>query len=216
MQGTAALSKNRKEEPCWRGFKPGSWSGAIDVRDFIVSNATPYLGDESFLAGASKRTKAVWDKLQPYFQEERAKGVLAADPRTPSTLLAHNAGYIDRANEVIVGLQTDQPFKRAIFPYGGLRMVEAGLEAAGVEAGRAEQSPRRAWPHHLHIIRKFGSWQRDYICLQSEKGADHVYRSHYEKHSDVLSRRGVCSAGLRTGRKVRTPQKRARSAPAGR
>ena len=134
MEGTAALSRNRKDEPCWRGFKPGSWVNAIDVRDFIVSNATPYLGDESFLAGASKRTKAVWEKLQPYFQEERKKGVLAADSKTPSTLLAHAAGYIDRANEVIVGLQTDQPFKRAIFPYGGLRMVEAGLKAAGIEA----------------------------------------------------------------------------------
>jgi formate C-acetyltransferase len=83
MQGTAAVSKSPREEPCWRGFKPGNWSGAIDVRDFIVFNATSYLGDESFLAGASKRTKAVWDKLQPYFQEERTKGVLAADPRAP-------------------------------------------------------------------------------------------------------------------------------------
>ena len=73
-------------------------------------------------------------KLQPYFQEEKKKGVLAVDAKTPSTLLAHEAGYIDRDNEVIVGLQTDQPFKRAIFPYGGLRMVEAGLKAAGIEA----------------------------------------------------------------------------------
>jgi formate C-acetyltransferase len=134
MEGTVALSKDRKAASCWRGFKPGHWVNAIDVRDFIVSNATPYLGDEKFLAGASKRTKAVWDKLQPYFQEERKKGVLAVDAKTPSTLLAHDAGYIDRANEVIVGLQTDQPFKRAIFPYGGLRMVEAGLQAAGFEA----------------------------------------------------------------------------------
>ncbi|MGA9500126.1 MAG: formate C-acetyltransferase, partial [Pseudolabrys sp.] len=76
----------------------------------------------------------VWDKIQPYFQEERKKGVLAVDAKTPSTLLAHKPGYIDRDNEVIVGLQTDQPFKRAIFPYGGLRMVEAGLKAAGFDA----------------------------------------------------------------------------------
>ena len=104
------------------------------MRDFIVRNVTPYSGDEKFLAGPSKRTKAVWDKLQPYFQEERKKGVLAVDAKTPSTLLAHKPGYIDRDNEVIVGLQTDQPFKRAIFPYGGLRMVEAGLKAAGFDA----------------------------------------------------------------------------------
>ena len=97
-------------------------------------NVTPYGGDEKFLAGPLQRTKAVWAKLQPYFKDEQKKGVLAVDAKTPSTLLAHKAGYIDRDNEVIVGLQTDQPFKRAIFPYGGLRMVEAGLKAAGFDA----------------------------------------------------------------------------------
>ena len=134
MEGTAALPKNVKDERCWRDFKPGNWCTTIDVRDFIVCNVTPYLGDEKFLAAPSERTKAVWAKLQPYFQEERKKGVLAVDAKTPSTLLAHKAGYIDQDNEAIVGLQTDQPFKRAIFPYGGLRMVEAGLKAAGFPA----------------------------------------------------------------------------------
>ena len=76
----------------WRGFAPGRWQGAIDVRDFIVRNVTPYDGDEAFLAGPSARTKAVWDKLQPYFAEERKKGVLDVDAATPSTLLAHAAG----------------------------------------------------------------------------------------------------------------------------
>ncbi len=134
MQATVSLAKKPVSEDCWRGFKPGNWRGEIDVRDFIVRNVTPYEGDEKFLAGPTKRTKAVWDKLQPYFQQERKKGVLAVDAKTPSNLLAHKAGYIDRTNEVVVGLQTDQPFKRAIFPYGGLRMVEAGLKAAGFEA----------------------------------------------------------------------------------
>src|SRR5262249_51905168 len=83
-----------------------------------------------------KKTKAVWDKLQPYFRDEQKKGVLAVDAATPSTVLAHKPGYIDRTNEVIVGLQTDAPFKRAIFPFGGLRMVEAGLKAAGFEADK--------------------------------------------------------------------------------
>jgi formate C-acetyltransferase len=133
MEGTVGLSKSIKNERCWRDFAPGRWRTAIDVRDFIVANVTPYDGDESFLAGPSKRTKAVWDKLQPYFRDEQKKGVLAVDAKAPSTLLAHKAGYIDRANEVIVGLQTDAPFKRAIFPYGGLRMVENGLKAAGFE-----------------------------------------------------------------------------------
>jgi formate C-acetyltransferase len=134
MKGSAALAKTRQDESSWRGFKPGSWSTSIDVRDFIVTNATPYTGDESFLAGPTKRTQAVWAKLQPYFQAEQKKGVLAVDAKHPSTLLAHEAGYIDRDNEVIVGLQTDEPFKRAIFPFGGLRMVESGLKAAGFEA----------------------------------------------------------------------------------
>ncbi|HWP17431.1 MAG TPA: pyruvate formate lyase family protein, partial [Xanthobacteraceae bacterium] len=134
MEGSAALSKTEK---AWRNFKPGHWRDTIDVRDFIVRNATPYTGDEKFLAGPSKRTQAVWAKLQPYFREEQKKGVLAVDAKTPSTLLAHKAGYIDRDNEVIVGLQTDAPFKRAIFPFGGLRMVEAGLKAAGIEADAA-------------------------------------------------------------------------------
>jgi formate C-acetyltransferase len=133
MEGTAGLSKNLRNDHCWREFKYGSWCDTIDVRDFIVRNVTSYTGDEAFLAGASSRTKAVWAKLQPYFQEERKKGVLAVDAKTPSTVLAHKAGYIDRDNEVIVGLQTDQPFKRAIFPFGGLRMVETGLKAAGFE-----------------------------------------------------------------------------------
>jgi formate C-acetyltransferase len=134
MEGTAGLPKSARDETCWRDFKPGHWRSAIDVRDFIASNVSPYGGDEKFLVGPSKRTQAVWAKLQPYFKEERQKGVLAVDAKTPSSLLAHQAGYIDRDNEVIVGLQTDQPFKRAIFPYGGLRMVEAGLKAAGIKA----------------------------------------------------------------------------------
>ncbi len=137
MKSSAALAKEVEtkggQDP-WRGFRPGDWRTSIAVRDFIVRNVTPYTGDEKFLGPASAKTKAVWAKLLPYFQEERKKGVLAVDAKTPSTLLAHKPGYIDRDNEVVVGLQTDQPFKRAIFPYGGLRMVEAGLKAAGFEA----------------------------------------------------------------------------------
>ena len=71
---TVPASKDLMVEDCWRSLKPGNWCKAIDVRDFIVSNVTPYDGDEKFLAGPSKRTEAVWDKLQPYFQEERKKG----------------------------------------------------------------------------------------------------------------------------------------------
>ena len=117
----------------WRGLRQGDWCHSIAVRDFIIRNVSSYAGDGTFLVGPSKRTQVVWEKLQPYAQEEQ-KGVLAVDAKTPSTLLAHQPGYIDRDNEVIVGLQTDQPFKRAIFPFGGLRLVETGLKAAGFEA----------------------------------------------------------------------------------
>src|SRR6201992_594648 len=131
MRARAALSKQADAGDCWSGFRPGDWQRSINVRDFIVRNVTPYAGNEDFLAGPSQRTKIVWAALQPYFADERKKGVLAVDTKTPPTLLAHKAGYIDRDNEVVVGLQTDQPFKRAIFPYGGLRMVEARIQAAG-------------------------------------------------------------------------------------
>jgi len=133
MKGSAALKKDARADDSWRDFQPGDWSTSINVRDFIVRNVTSYAGDERFLAKPSQRTEAVWAKLQPYFADERKKGVLAVDAQNPSTLLAHKAGYIDRDNEVVVGLQTDQPFKRAIFPFGGLRMVEAGLKAAGFD-----------------------------------------------------------------------------------
>src|SRR6478752_2580594 len=133
MKAGAAPKKEADAGDCWKGFQHGAWLDSIDVRDFIVRNVTPYTSDEDFLAGPSPRTKAVWAKLQPYFADERKKGVLAVDAQSPSTMLAHKAGYIDRDNEVIVGLQTDQPFKRAIFPFGGLRMVETGLKAAGFD-----------------------------------------------------------------------------------
>ena len=133
MEGVSWNPATLRESKAWRGFEPGRWQAAIDVRDFIAGNVTPYHGNESFLVGPSARTTAVWDKLQPYFTEERRKSVLDVDAATPSTVLAHGPGYIDRDNEVIVGLQTDKPFRRAIFPFGGLRMVESGLKAAGFE-----------------------------------------------------------------------------------
>ena len=102
----------------WRGFNTGLWNNEINVRDFIQQNYTPYEGDDTFLAPATARTTAIWDTLQKLFLEERKKGVLDVS-QIPSSITAHGPGYIDRDNEVVVGLQTDQPFKRAIFPYGG-------------------------------------------------------------------------------------------------
>ena len=137
MNDVAANVTDQSQKRAWRDFSPGRWERAIDVRDFIQRNVTPYQGDESFLAGASVRTLAVWDKLRPYFEEERRRGVLDVDAAKPSTVIAHAPGWIDQENEVIVGLQTDRPFRRAIFPAGGLRMVETGLKAAGFEADAA-------------------------------------------------------------------------------
>src|SRR5258707_2370420 len=127
MKGSAALRQDADSGDCWKGFRPGDWTTSINVRDFIVRNVKPYPGNEDFLAGPSQRTKAVWAKLQPYFADERKKGVLAVDTQTPSTLLAHKAGYIDRENVVIVGLQTDQPVKRAIFTYGRVPDVDGWI-----------------------------------------------------------------------------------------
>jgi formate C-acetyltransferase len=115
-------------------FVPGRWQDAIDVRDFVQRNYRPYTGDASFLAGPTERTRAVWDRLAGLMQEERERGgVLDVDATTPASITAHAPGYIDRDNELIVGLQTDAPLKRAIMPNGGWRMVESGLRAYGYE-----------------------------------------------------------------------------------
>ncbi len=121
----------------WRGFNAGQWQRETNVRDFIVANVTSYTGDPEFLAKPTARTLAVWKCLQPSLREEIKKGVLDADETTPSSLTSHGPGYIDKDNEVIVGLQTDKPFRRAIMPVGGFRMVEAGLKSIGREVAPA-------------------------------------------------------------------------------
>jgi formate C-acetyltransferase len=115
----------------WRGFTPGSWSTRINVRDFIQRNYTPYEGDSSFLAGVTPRTRKIWETLTPLLAEETKKGVLAVS-QEPSSILAHGPGYIDKNLELIVGLQTDAPLKRAIMPKGGWRVVEGSLDAYGI------------------------------------------------------------------------------------
>lgn len=111
-------------------FKQGLWEQEINIRDFIVKNYTPYDGDSSFLAPPTERTKALWDKVMALLEEERkAGGVLDIDEHTISTITAHSCGYIDRSLEQIVGLQTDAPLKRAIMPFGGIRMVKTSLDA---------------------------------------------------------------------------------------
>lgn len=117
----------------WDGFnKAGEWTKEIDVRGFIQSNYTPYEGDSKFLAGPTDKTKKLWDKVLDLYKKERENGgVLDADCKTPSSINAYEAGYIDKNLEEIVGLQTDAPLKRAIMPNGGIRIVEKSAEAYG-------------------------------------------------------------------------------------
>ena len=120
----------------WEGFADGEWQTSINVRDFIQKNYTPYEGDASFLAGPTARTTALWAKMAELLKKEQQSkgGVLDVSANIPTSITAHDAGYIDPSLEVLVGLQTDAPLKRAIVPNGGLRMVEQGLECYGFES----------------------------------------------------------------------------------
>lgn len=118
----------------WVGFCSGKWNQEIDVRDFIQRNYTIYDGDEGFLRAPTERTSKVWNRvLELLKQEDEKGGVLDCDTSNPSSITAFKAGYIDKENEVIVGLQTDAPLKRAIMPYGGYRMVETSCKAYGLD-----------------------------------------------------------------------------------
>jgi formate C-acetyltransferase len=133
MATTASQEKTLKATSSpWRGFRTGLWQKDINVRDFIQQNYEPYHGDESFLAPATARTQKIWTSLTALFVEERRKGVLDVS-QIPSSITAHPPGYIDRENEIIVGLQTDAPLKRAIMPNGGFRLVANALKAYGYE-----------------------------------------------------------------------------------
>src|SRR5438309_4386391 len=128
----------------WQGFKTGLWQKEINVRDFIQQNYSPYEGDESFLAGATARKTNLWKRLNELFVEERKKGVLDIS-QIPSSITAHEPGYVDRENEIIVGLQTEAPLKRAIMPNGGFRMVVNALKTYGYEPD----------PHVLEAFTKY-------------------------------------------------------------
>src|ERR1043165_10046602 len=151
----------------WRDFKPGLWQRDINVRWFLQSNYTPYEGDDSFLAPATERTKSIWKKLTDLFVEERKKSVLDVS-LIPSSITAHPPGYIDKENEVIVGLQTDAPLKRAIMPNGGFRMVLTSLKTYGYEAPQA-------------VVDTFSKYRRTHNDGRSEE------------HTSELQSRGLIS-----------------------
>ncbi|AFZ09623.1 formate acetyltransferase [Oscillatoria nigro-viridis PCC 7112] len=120
----------------WHGFTEGNWTKEVNVRDFIQKNYTPYEGNAEFLTAPTEKTQQLWHQVLELMKQEREKGVLDVDTKVPTSIAAHAAGYIDRDLEQIVGLQTDRPLKRAIMPFGGIRVVKAGLEAYGYQLDR--------------------------------------------------------------------------------
>src|SRR5215831_11700670 len=152
MSSTVMTEVPKKLISQWRGFQSGLWQTEINVRDFIQQNYEPYEGDESFLRPATPRTTKIWDQLNELFVEERRKGVLDVS-QVPSSITAHGPGYIDRDNEIIVGLQTEAPLKRAIMPNGGLRMVVNALKAYGYEPD----------PHMVEAFTKYRKTHNDAV-----------------------------------------------------
>ncbi len=125
---------NAKLASAWEGFAEGEWQNSVNVRDFIQKNYTPYEGDESFLAGATEATTKLWESvLEGIKIENRTHAPVDFDTDLASTITSHDAGYIIKPLEKIVGLQTEAPLKRAIIPYGGIKMVEGSCKVYGRE-----------------------------------------------------------------------------------
>ncbi len=141
----------------WEGFREGAWQNEINVRDFIQQNYHAYEGDAAFLAGATERTEALMKKVQALFALERQfGGVLDIDTATVSGPAAFSAGYIDKDNELIVGMQTNRPLKRGVHPFGGIRMVRQACEAYGYKLSRkVEEEFRFRTTHNDGVFRAY-------------------------------------------------------------
>ena len=141
----------------WQGFKDGVWQDEINVRDFIQQNYKPYEGDALFLAGATERTNGLMKKIQELFALERQYGgVLDIDTATVSSLCSFSPGYIDRDNEIIVGMQTNRPLKRSVNPFGGMRMVRQACEAYGYKLSeKVEEEFRFRTTHNDGVFRAY-------------------------------------------------------------
>jgi len=141
----------------WNGFKKGAWQDGINVRDFIQQNYREYTGDEGFLSGATLRTQALMKKVQALFALERQfGGVLDIDTATVSSLTSYSPGYIDKDNEIIVGMQTNRPLKRGVNPFGGMRMVRQACEAYGYKLSRkVEEEFRFRTTHNDGVFRAY-------------------------------------------------------------
>ncbi len=141
----------------WEGFRSGAWQDEINVRDFIQNNYKEYHGDESFLAKATPRTETVMGKVRELFRQEREKGgVLDIDTETVSSLTSYAPGYIDKENELIVGMQTDSPLKRGVNPFGGIRMARQACEAYGYKlSDKVEQEFKFRTTHNTGVFRVY-------------------------------------------------------------
>ena len=141
----------------WNGFNGGLWQDEINVRDFIQTNYKEYCGDDSFLSGATERTDSLMAKVQDLFRQERAKGgVLDIDTETVSSLTSYAPGYIDKENEIIVGIQTDSPLKRGVNPFGGIRMARQACAAYGYKLrDKVEQEFMFRTTHNDGVFRAY-------------------------------------------------------------
>ncbi|MDT5040925.1 MAG: formate C-acetyltransferase [Actinoplanes sp.] len=160
MQHNAAASR-----AAWRSFGGESWRTATDVAGFIRDNVTPYTEGPQFLTGPTHRTQTLWDTLTSMFVDERRRGIYDVDTHTPSTITSHEPGYLDRDHELIVGLQTSAPLRRAIMPAGGLRMVDAGLKAYGYELDPAVRQIFTAY-RKTHNAGVFDAYPADVLAAR--------------------------------------------------
>nr|WP_026041396.1 formate C-acetyltransferase [Virgibacillus halodenitrificans] len=134
------MEVSKMANKAWDHFTKGKWQKEIDVRDFIIQNVTPYVGDESFLSKATDSTKALWDQVMELTKQERENGgVLDMDTAIVSTITSHGPGYLDKNKEKIVGFQTDRPFKRSLQPFGGIRMAVDACNAYGYKVDEEVQ-----------------------------------------------------------------------------
>ncbi|MBO7214946.1 MAG: formate acetyltransferase, partial [Clostridia bacterium] len=145
------------EHANWKGFKSGIWQDQIDVRNFIQENYSEYKDDAKFLSGATKRTNSLMKKVQGLFALERQfGGVLDIDTATVSSLTSFSPGYIDKDNEIIVGMQTNRPLKRSVNPFGGMRMVRQACEAYGYKlSSKVEEEFRFRTTHNDGVFRAY-------------------------------------------------------------
>ena len=145
------------EKTQWNGFKAGNWQNEIDVRNFIQTNYTPYEGDESFLAAATPRTEKLMKKLNHLFDlEQQFGGVLDIDTQTVTSLTNYKPGYLDKENEIIVGLQTDRPLRRGVNPFGGINMTRKACQAYGYElSDKVEQEFQYRTTHNDGVFRVY-------------------------------------------------------------